>query len=62
MFDVAVFIAAMYVAFLVLAYYIYFLVRAIDSFMLGELLEFFMDILILVGPAACGYVAYILCF
>ena len=62
MFDVAVFIAATYVAFLVLAYYIYFLVRAIDSMMLGKWLEFFMYVLILVGPVACGYVAYILCF
>ena len=56
------FIAATYVAFLVLAYYIYFLVRAIDSMMLGKWLEFFMYVLILVGPVACGYVAYILCF
>lgn len=60
MFDVAVFIAATYIAFLILSYHIYFLVRAIDSLMLGELLEFFMYILILVGPVACGYIAYII--
>ena len=62
MFDVAVFIAAMYICFLFLSYFIFFFVRAIDNLMLGEWLKFFIDILILVGPVACGYVAYILCF
>lgn len=60
MLNVAFFFAAAYIFCLFVCYFAYFLVRAVDSFMLGEYLKFIVDVLFLIGPIACGYIAYII--